>query len=334
MKFQIDMLDVGNADCFILQYFKSDGSSRLIMVDGGNYTNGEEILEHLKYYYTGQSIDLAIVTHPDKDHFGGFIYLLEQMANDPYNSVSIEKFIVNDPGNVVEADDFKWKRSNQKTQEDARSVFDIDEHGNLLEIIDNLSIPREEWYAKSFNPQSIDPYLLILGPSEKYYKEKVLEFRHGLEPIKEEKTGMFSKADFGKRDIDKENPDPSSHNASSLIFLFLPEGENGNKYLFTGDATRESFDKILYKSKLKDCYWMKIPHHGSIHNLNTYIIEKINPSKAFISAKGNDSHPAEEIIEKLKENGCKVFSTHSHGKIHHYSKGIGRRPGWKEAKSL
>lgn len=49
------------------------------MLDAGRYSDGKKILNHLNKYYAGKSIDLAIVTHCDEDHFGGFVYLLEQV---------------------------------------------------------------------------------------------------------------------------------------------------------------------------------------------------------------------------------------------------------------
>ena len=76
------MLDVADADAFIV-YVVVDGDvgleEKLILVDAGRYCDGDKILSHLNKYYSGFNIDLAIVTHCDDDHFGGFIRILELM---------------------------------------------------------------------------------------------------------------------------------------------------------------------------------------------------------------------------------------------------------------
>lgn len=322
------MLDVAGADCFIIKFYEAN-DSYLIMIDAGNYTDGKKIIQHLDKYYPDEVVDLAIVTHPDKDHFGGFVYMLEMLQENSRNAVMINRFVVNDPGNHITADDVKRRRSDYRTQEEARSVYTIEGHENLLDLIDTIGIEREEWLVTGDSIDLKYEHFFLLGPSEEYFEELVPNLRHELEPIEESEQKIFSKSDE-PRDIDSEKDDESTHNASSLIFLFLPEGDKGRKYLFTGDATRESFDKIWLNYYLNDCYWMKIPHHGSIHNLTTELIEQINPEVAFISAPGSDKHPASEIIDELKSREVKVFATYHHGGLIHRS-GIPLRPGWKVA---
>lgn len=69
--YHIEMLSVGAADCFIIYYTDSKGCNKLILVDAGNYKDGQNIINHVRKYYSNPIIDLAIVTHPDADHFGG-----------------------------------------------------------------------------------------------------------------------------------------------------------------------------------------------------------------------------------------------------------------------
>lgn len=332
MKYQIEMLNVAGADSFIINYYDEYNRSHLVIVDAGNYSDGEKLIRHLNKYYPKQHIDLAIVTHPDKDHFGGFVYLLETLKKNTRDAIRIEHFVINDPGNHITADDVKYRRSDIRTQEEARSVYTIDNHKNLLGLIDSLGIAREEWLVTKDSDDTKYEHFFLLGPSEEYFEELVPNLRHELEPIAESVQKTFCKSDE-PRNIDEEKDDDSSHNASSLIFLFLPDGEKGKKFLFTGDATRESFDRIWLTDNLSDCDWLKVPHHGSIHNMTTELIEKINPSIAYISAPGNDKHPADEIIDELKNNGAEVYSTHYHGGMLHQS-GTSSRLGWKSAKPL
>lgn len=91
-----------------------------------------------------------------------------------------------------------------------------------------------------------------------------------MKPVTESLSKSFSIST--PRVIDKQD-DESTHNASSVIFMFIPEGSNGRKYLFAGDATRRSFEivKENLEKEIANCYWLKIPHHGSFHNLTTDI---------------------------------------------------------------
>ncbi len=302
------------------------------MIDSGNHSNGESILKHINKYYPNQDIDIAIVTHSDKDHFGGYIYLLEQIKNKNNRAVFIDRFIVNDPGNHISAEDVKRRRSDERVKKEARSVYDLSGHGNLLDIIDELGIEREEWLV-SMNSENIkDKYFYVLGPSNTFYEHLVPLLRHDLEPVSESSLTIFS-ASTGYRDIDSEKDDDSTHNASSLIFLFLPNGLYGEKYLFCGDASREAFEKVLYKEEMRNCDWLKVPHHGSIHNLDTALIKFINPKIAYISASGDDKHPAVEIIDALRANQTKVYSTNHHGTLLS-RRGTARRAGWIPVKPL
>ncbi len=126
--------------------------------------------------------------------------------------------------------------------------------------------------------------------------------------------------------IDEQSNDDSTHNASSLIFLFLPEGLKGKKYLFPGDATRESLEMVKnsFEGEIRNCYWLKVLHHGSIHNLTTRLISHINPEYAAISAQ---KHPASEIIEAFMAIGSKVYSTSYHDDML-FRRGTDSRKGW------
>lgn len=85
MKYEIEMIDVKAADAFLIHYVEDNGESHIIMVDSGNYDDADKILTHIRTHYdkvkksgwSGYVIDAAIVTHPDDDHIGGFVHILE-----------------------------------------------------------------------------------------------------------------------------------------------------------------------------------------------------------------------------------------------------------------
>ncbi len=91
MKFEIDMLAVGNADAIVIHYFDDNDEEFIVLIDAGKTReHGKKIEEHIKKYTIKKSIDLAITTHPDGDHIGGFFYLLE-------SDIEISEFWIHDP---------------------------------------------------------------------------------------------------------------------------------------------------------------------------------------------------------------------------------------------
>ena len=105
MKYEIEMIDVKAADAFLIHYVEDNGESHIIMVDSGNYDDADKILTHIKTHYdkvkksgwSGYVIDAAIVTHPDDDHIGGFVHILEDLQAGKLYDICFNCFWVNDP---------------------------------------------------------------------------------------------------------------------------------------------------------------------------------------------------------------------------------------------
>ena len=67
--------------------------------------------------------------------------------------------------------------------------------------------------------------------------------------------------------------------------------------------------------------YLKMPHHGSKHNMNEKILKKIKPKAAIIShdnghfGKSKDTHPNQEVLNLLQKNKVKVImKKHNHRK--------------------
>lgn len=326
--YQIEMLDVKSADCFIIYDQFNDLTTRLILVDAGNYSDGDMITDHINKYYNGHAIDLAIVTHPDDDHFGGFVRLLEKTANRDSDALNIKKFWINNPGNNhIENNQIKWINNQSSINVRAESVYDLkvgDNSFNLINQIGNLKIPHNENFATvvRVNDQNwLMPKFFhgftILGPTKEYYEELIPNFRN--DKLNFRKIDDDSKYDTDSDEktnyslspaLDDASDDTSAHNKSSLIFMYEPD--NGRKYLFMGDACVESFDQMpeLAQKACKNSYWLKVPHHGSKHNLNSEIIKWINPEIACISTEKIGNYLCQCTVNALKRNNADVYSTH------------------------
>lgn len=347
--YHIEMLSVGAADSFIVYYIDEDNIGHLILIDAGNYKDGQKIINHIRKYYTNPVIDLAIVTHPDDDHYGGFVKMLEKIRNKDRDAISINKFWVNDPGeNHIDKDEVKWITKQRTVNVKARSVYDLGGE-NLLDLIDVNSIPRIEKFATvkrnldgSFSTSMhLDfPCCTILGPTKGYYEQLVPDFRNDELNFHtpEDDTTYNSGEDIpdGKclsPTLDNASDDTSAHNQSSLIFLFEPVA--GKKYLFMGDAGRNAFNNIdsFLRSKIKNILWLKVPHHGSKHNMDSTIINWIKPKTAYISSEKIGYYLNQCTVNALKASGCSVYSTHV-TQSHFIHKQIGEREGYSTSTPL
>ncbi|WP_271130725.1 ComEC/Rec2 family competence protein [Dryocola clanedunensis] len=103
-------------------------------------------------------------------------------------------------------------------------------------------------------------------------------------------------------------------NKISVVFKYHEE-ISGLVYLMTGDADRSVFNRLIKKNYCLKSDVLKVPHHGSIKNLNKRILSKISPSVAIIShnngkfGKAQDTHPNTGVIDMLKKSGSAVYYT-------------------------
>ncbi|MFC7060785.1 S-layer homology domain-containing protein [Halobacillus seohaensis] len=71
---EVHFINVGQGDSTLIE----SPSGKTILIDGGRKSAGEEVVSYLKQANI-DSIDLVVATHPDADHIGGLIDVLEQV---------------------------------------------------------------------------------------------------------------------------------------------------------------------------------------------------------------------------------------------------------------
>ncbi len=105
------------------------------------------------------------------------------------------------------------------------------------------------------------------------------------------------------------------------IALRLVYGDTS--FLFLGDAERESEEEMLLEGRELRSDVLKTAHHGSSSSLSREFCRAVAPACAVISCgKDNDyGHPHEEVLNILKEEGCRVFRTDRQGTVIAYSNG-------------
>ena len=243
---EVTFFDVGQGDAiFIETPYKNQ-----ILIDGGpNSLILEKLAQEMPFW--DKTIDLIILTHPDKDHVTGLLSVLE--------SYDVERILWT--GIVRDTSQYdKWKELIQ--EENAEIII---AHSSQEIKIGKVSLD-------------------ILYPFESLEGEEI-----------------------------KDSNDTSI--VSRLIF-------GNNSFLFTGDATKVSENKIISNCELNSDV-LKVGHHGSKTSTSPKFLENVSPDIAVISC-GKDNpykHPHEIVLKNLEEFGIKILRTDQDGDIKIISNG-------------
>lgn len=298
---EIDMLSVGRADCLLVTKWHNSRATR-VLIDGGYAKNAVTVKAFLAE--RGVSwVDHLVCTHPDSDHAGGLVRLVED------EDLGFGKAWVHRPGEHVDLSRVDRTLSKMATKKRAEMVKkSLRTAQDLLAALDARGIPVEE----PFEGKQVG-FLEVCGPSEAYYEELVGRFAdpHGVlldsmahvAAAIEASTVAKSSAPAGL----EENPTGTAENDSSVILSTVQED---GTYLFTGDAGAEALERAKWWHPLEGVRWMQIPHHGGRSSITEDLIGHFSPSSAFVSADGSEKHPSPAVVDAFKEARARVFSTH------------------------
>lgn len=337
-KYEIDVLNVADADAILIHFEDNKGVERVIAIDAGRYDNGDDVAQFVRNRYHLDKIDMAICTHCDYDHYGGFIKMIEQYEKNQGEGVKIKTLWVNDPGTYVDADDFKRYRKDENAKNKIRSVYTLSGGcKNLLKIAKAAGIPIYDVFSEGGVYTGAYSVIKFLGPTQKYFAELVLHFDKDIEPydttIDNEDDTQLVEGKCLSPKLDKNGDDDSSHNQSSVIILFEPK--KGEKFVFMGDAGYAAFNNMKdeHRDMMRNAFILKVPHHGSKYNLNSTMINVINPHVAIISAKSEEKYFSPLVKNALKRKGTKVYCTMKHGSLR-YNHGFEERADYSKVQPL
>lgn len=326
-QYEIHFLDVGDADCIAIKYRKGSASRAYVaLIDAGNVTDAPKIKEFLKNQFGTLEIDLAVCTHPDSDHKGGFFELLED------GNISIREFWLKDPYAYVTDEEFlRMKRSGSKIVA-CRRAYDhpSDSSKNLIDLISKkCNVDGTFCVGMNVCPgaKCDDIPIVVLGPVDEYYQQAakgiVQEFAElKMDPDMKKYDELLEVSEDEAKSVIDEVKDESYTNMGSLILYFTPSSDR--RILLAGDASQTSLGLTYLSNKYISGCVLKVPHHGSKHNLNSKLIDEIKPAAAIISAAGTRKHPNPAIVRYLSKY-CNVFSTHFSGDLSYTSYPYGSR---------
>lgn len=315
MEYYVHILSVGDADAIVINYQDDNTRWWTIVVDAGNVGDGEKIKCYIKHIENGSFIiDYAVCTHPDKDHKGGFFDLFAD-AN-----VLISNFVFANPETILSSD---WRRLQFQTgllAQKGKETYNnpTDDNVNLIDIIQRSNTNIYQW---AYNIDFAGVPLKIVGPTTQFLKDSIYEMALNFAELSDENEAELYNEDETLTDEEAKSvmdtkKEDSPTNKASLILLFHLDNR---KYLLTGDACSKSIHDVAdaYGEEVKGCT-LKVPHHGSKHNLTTEVIDLLSPSSATISCKGSKKHPNCGVVYWLSKY-CNVYSTAKSGTLTYQS---------------
>ncbi len=264
-------------------------------------------------------------------------YLINKHKNREDN-FEIKKVWVHDPYKHVDVDDVKYIRNEETLRQRLNAAYSFADGTNLLETLDKAKIEREEvFWGKSFPSLNIT----VLGPTNYFYESLIPDFRIKVD-FKNESivdneysiiTTSLTEDEYYSKTLADAQDDPSAVNQSSIVFLMEAKGD---KLLFTGDAGRIALHDIVdndTKGYLKNITWLKVPHHGSKHNLDNELISYLHPKISYISSEKYGKYSNRCTVNALKSVG-KVYSTQKDKQSLWYYRGTANRYEYSTAEPM
>jgi len=238
---KVVFFDVGQGDSIFIE----TSAGHQILIDGGS---SNKILSKLagEIPFWDRTLDLVILTHPEKDHLGGLLWVLDryEVANVLWTGIL--------------RDTNAFKRWQEKLKEEKAN-----------KVIAKAGQEIKAGRARIF----------ILYPFESLAGRKYKDSND---------TSIVARLIFGK-----------------------------NSFLFTGDATKKTEEKLLAEKVNIDSDVLKVGHHGSKTSTGEEFLEEVSPEIAVISCGRNNSygHPHEIVLQRLKNFGINILRTDLEGDI-------------------
>jgi beta-lactamase superfamily II metal-dependent hydrolase len=323
----LKVFNVGQGDAFLLQpkdrcFTFCEFSNIPLLIDTGT--------ARAKVYQAFSEKRISVlITHSDNDHLGGLNNIIKNKEIEciymPYylpEIVKIRNYLQKHTSLKIKQ--LNWKELNKIP------IKILSDNSRLClhaEVLNPPSQPNKILNSGARKDDSLQESLQILsGFGVELPYQEILEYRTPLDVHRVEGGEAYGEVaqafvhgffiELGKRltesDVTQENYSyyidsqiRLTANAASVVFRFE---NNGDYWLFTGDASEQVFDRLIHEQKNIEAKFLKIPHHGSSYNLSL-------PKYAIVSHGGRkfgratEAHPHRKIVELLDAQGVTTFYT-------------------------
>lgn len=344
---KIFLNDAGNGDCIVLQ-----AKDTSIMIDGGtaaSYNIWKENLANIS------KINALFVTHIDNDHVNGLIRMFEAASHPDiyevfYNGIEqLTHLKLNDDSlNNTESSVLDSLISNFSEAIQGECDIGFAEGTSLSYLLKSLNYNVNKRFDNcaitNESPHGVfevgDVSIELIGPSQdnlislkNIWLELLSEYDITMRVLHKKHSIAFERYISSLNESDdiqdiSETNDTTIEYLSNLPFLddsslnnkssisFLAECDK-KKILFLADSDVNTIIKWMdgagYETIEVDA--VKLPHHGSKHNYNKALLERIYCSNYLISTNGNKhGHPDLETLARIvkysKKQPVNIYINH------------------------
>lgn len=322
----VEAIDAGHGDSILVRYYREDGNVPvMLLVDGGpssaRNTQREtywpymdrivpwlhEVRENLENegrlgVRTGNPnviLDLVVCTHIDDDHIAGIDRLYDCLANQSKcapggEAIEARQLWFNSFSAMLQGVDIVEAVSDQPVTviqgvaQGERVTVNAPTHGATINagapggLIAGLHI-----WEKRFAPARI----IVLNPDRKALEKLAKQWREELAKVK---TEVRTSALEGRFPVDRSVP-----NLSSIVMAVECFGRS---VLLTGDQLSRNIlpalDAAYPERQGKHRFdIVKVPHHGSIANVQSEFVERVHADVYIFCANGKDQNPDPPTLE-------------------------------------
>ena len=187
------------------------------------------------------------------------------------------------------------------------SHFDTDHVGGILTVLEELNVKKVITGKQYESSENYEKFLRIV-------KEKNLLVK---QVQKGDNINIEKHIQIKVLFPEKEKIEENNINNNSLVFKLMYKDFS---ILFTGDIERiseERLVKLYSNTNILKSTILKVAHHGSKTSSIQEFLELVHPKIALIGVGKNNlyGHPNQEIIERLKTIGIKIYRTDIDGEI-------------------
>ena len=277
---QVHILDVGPIDGDSILIISPTGKN--VLIDAGDTTKSKVVLDALKRYKV-QQLDYFIATHPHPDHLGGAAAVIK--------GVKVLNVIDNGLGPAAPATVGVKATGPVSSSNKVAPNKKIVKKPTVTTFYDDYEDALKQsggTYEKAEPGKKYDlgggARLTILGPTQPYFTKEQL------------KTGG------------------NEPNANSVV-MRLDYGDFS--MLLPGDAEEQTEQRMLSKDVELKVKILKVAHHGSKYATAADFLKRVQPEVAIISDGewNRYGHPAQAVLDRLKNANVKVYRTDLQGEI-------------------
>ncbi|HAM9851739.1 MULTISPECIES: ComEC/Rec2 family competence protein [Enterobacteriaceae] len=294
MSIKVRILQANHGDCILITHEDVECCFNLL-IDGGNAATFKHgvaerhkgalcsALDELKA--KKQCIDLAILTHIDDDHIGGFLkafkaqgYLSEMVKSIWFNSSKLITDYFGEPEIPENNIHLEFDSPNTSAQQ-----------GKSLEAaLDKVDCQRASLIIAGQTIQAGPFTFKILSPNEEGLRKLLQVWPKEKAPAETSVTTDYQMSIDDLLKDDSFESDSSIPNGSSIAFILSVDGIN---MLFLGDAHDEvvvsELHALGYRSDNKlPVKLVKVSHHGSKYNTSPEFLNLVHSNSYIISSNG------------------------------------------------